>query len=257
MTSDSSTTDALPLPPYLAALERFEALPAAARLRERTYQLLSATPGASVVDVGCGAGRAVAELAERGIAAVGVDVNPGMITLARSRFPDQDFRVVAASDLPFSDGALAGYRADKVLHEIADTAGVLGEARRVLAPGGRIVVAGQDWDLIGVDAGDVALTRAIVHAQTDALPAGMVARRLCGMLADAGFVDVTVEAHTGVFTDFDLVAPLLTGLADAGVAGGVADRNEADEWLADLRIRGEAGRLRVAVPILATAAVRP
>ncbi|MGW9209292.1 methyltransferase domain-containing protein [Embleya sp. NPDC055664] len=44
-----------------------------------------------------------------------------------------------------------GYRADKVLHESADPEAVVAEARRVLRPGGRIVLTGQDWDTILVD----------------------------------------------------------------------------------------------------------
>jgi hypothetical protein len=43
------------------------------------------------------------------------------------------------------------------------------EARRVLCPGGRIVLVGQDWDTIMVDSDDAALTRTIVHARADIL----------------------------------------------------------------------------------------
>src|SRR6266511_5049814 len=54
----------------------------------------------------------------------------------RSRFPRRDFRVATASQLAFADGALAGYRADKVLHAVADSVAVLAEAQRVLARAG-------------------------------------------------------------------------------------------------------------------------
>ncbi|MFF1345685.1 methyltransferase domain-containing protein [Streptomyces sp. NPDC058322] len=37
-----------------------------------------------------------------------------------------------------------GYRADKVIHELAEPERALAEARRVLRPGGRIVLLGQD-----------------------------------------------------------------------------------------------------------------
>ncbi|EPD91051.1 hypothetical protein HMPREF1486_05438 [Streptomyces sp. HPH0547] len=69
----------------LAALDAADQTPNATRLRARSYELLSPVPGSTVVDVGCGAGRAVAELAERGIHAVGVDPSPWMLAAARSR----------------------------------------------------------------------------------------------------------------------------------------------------------------------------
>ncbi|MFB7543156.1 class I SAM-dependent methyltransferase [Streptomyces zaomyceticus] len=49
--------------------------------------MLGAGPGTRVVDVGCGAGRAVAELLEREVEAVGVDPSERMIAVARGRWP--------------------------------------------------------------------------------------------------------------------------------------------------------------------------
>ena len=42
----------------------------------------------SVLDAGCGTGRVAAELARRGVAAVGVDSEPDMIAAARGKAPD-------------------------------------------------------------------------------------------------------------------------------------------------------------------------
>ena len=55
-------------------------------------------------------------------------------------------------------------------HVLDDPARAAGEARRVLAPGGRIVLIGQDWDTFVIDADDAALTRTIVHARADLVP---------------------------------------------------------------------------------------
>lgn len=63
----------------LAVLDAGDQMPSATRLRARSYEQLSLVPDSTVVDVGCGAGRAVAELAERGVRAVGVDPDPWML----------------------------------------------------------------------------------------------------------------------------------------------------------------------------------
>src|SRR4051794_26532926 len=108
-------------------LDAVEDSPGAAALRARSYELLRAAPGALVVDVGCGAGRAVAELADRGVGVTGIDINDQMITLARERWPHGEFRVGDAYALPLEDGQAAGYRADKVIHTLPDPGRALAE----------------------------------------------------------------------------------------------------------------------------------
>src|SRR5882757_8753868 len=174
-------------------LDAAEALPAAARLRARSYQLLRLPPDATVVDVGCGTARAVAELAEHAAHAIGVDLAPAMLAAARRRFPDIDVRVGDATELPLGDGQAHGYRADKVFHALA-------EARRVLVPGGRIALLGQDWDTLVIDSDQPELTRRIVHARADTIPHPRIARAYRNLLLDAGFHDVDIEVHTLALT---------------------------------------------------------
>src|SRR5438067_1289546 len=128
----------------LQRLDATEAMPGSPELRAYSYDLLRLAPGAAVADVGCGAGRAVEELAERGARPVGVDPSEEMVTVARQRWPGREFLLGSAEELPLADGSLAGYRSDKVFHDVAEPARAVAEARRVLAPGGRIVVVDAD-----------------------------------------------------------------------------------------------------------------
>ncbi|MFG3133908.1 methyltransferase domain-containing protein [Streptomyces tendae] len=202
---------------------------------------------AAPAGVGCGAGRAVAELAERGVHAVGVDPAPGMLAAARERWPRAEFRQAGAESLPFPDGSLHGYRADKVFHVLREPARAVTEARRVLRPGGRIVLLGQDWDAIMIDSDDPVLTRTVVQARPDLLNTPRAGRQCRGLLLAGGFEDVAVEAHTSVFTDSAMLS-LLVRLAESACSGGAVDRDRADAWLAEQRRRAEAGRFLVAVP---------
>ncbi|WP_308267952.1 methyltransferase domain-containing protein [Yinghuangia soli] len=104
----------------------------------------------------------------------------------------------------------------QVFHELVDPARALAEARRVLAPRGRIVLTGQDWDAVVVDSEDHLLTRTLIHARADLVVGPRTARRYRNLLLDTGFVDVTVTVHTTVLTDADriLVAiPMFTAAA--------------------------------------------
>jgi SAM-dependent methyltransferase len=225
----------------LAVLDAVDAQPVAGELRARSYELLGDLAGRTVVDAGCGGGRPVAEMAERGARAVGVDLDPEMIAVARERWPAGEFHVGDACELPLGTGSVSCYRADKVLHTLDDPARAVAEARRVLAPGGRAVLIGQDWDTIAIDSDEPETTRRLVHAKADSLPSPRVARRYRNLLLDAGFTDPVVEVHTGVFTD-DTALAVLHRITDE------------ENWLAEQAERARTNRIFVAVPMFLVAA---
>jgi SAM-dependent methyltransferase len=96
-----------------------------------------------VADLGCGPGHVARYLHDQGVRMLGIDLSPRMIDSARQRSPDIEFRVgdMRALDLP--DGALAGIVAFYSLIHIGELemGATLRELRRVLAPGGLLLVA--------------------------------------------------------------------------------------------------------------------
>jgi ubiquinone/menaquinone biosynthesis C-methylase UbiE len=236
-------------------LDAAEALPAAARLRARSYQLLRLPPDATVVDVGCGAARAVAELAEHAAHAIGVDLDPAMLAAARRRFPGIDVRAADAAELPLGDGQAHGYRADKVYHVLPDPHAALAEARRVLVPGGRIALLGQDWDTLVIDSDQPELTRRIVHARADTIPHPRIARAYRNLLLDAGFHDVDIEVHTLALTG-TAVLPVPVGHATVARQAGGITSDEAEGWISEQTRRAHDDRLLVAIPMFLATATR-
>lgn len=105
--------------------------------------LEQAGDGAPVADLGCGPGHVTGWLAAHGARAVGVDLSPGMIALARREHPEAEFRDGDLLRLPAADGEFAAAVAlYSVIHlEPAELAPAFAEARRVLRPGGRLLVA--------------------------------------------------------------------------------------------------------------------
>jgi SAM-dependent methyltransferase len=60
-------------------------------------------PDAAVLDLGCGAGRTTVHLDRRGYDVVGVDLSEGMVARAKGLFPNIEFEVGDATELPFDD----------------------------------------------------------------------------------------------------------------------------------------------------------
>lgn len=99
-----------------------------------------------MVDVGCGPGTAVREAAGRGAVATGVDPQPGMLTVARwISVRRQAQRVTwlpgSAEALPLPDAAATVVWSISSCHHWQDARAALREAHRVLAPGGRLLIA--------------------------------------------------------------------------------------------------------------------
>jgi len=99
--------------------------------------------GRRILDAGCGAGPLYAALRDRGAIVAGFDKSAGMIELARRRLGDDaDLRVAdLGSPLPFPDSTFDDVTASLVLHYLEDWGPALAELRRVLRPGGRLIVS--------------------------------------------------------------------------------------------------------------------
>ena len=97
--------------------------------------------GVRVLDLGSGDGAFTATAAQAGAQVVGVEVAQAAVSRARASHDDLEFRLVEIDGaLPFEDGSFDVVWSSEVIEHIADTARWLSEARRVLVPGGRILL---------------------------------------------------------------------------------------------------------------------
>jgi ubiquinone/menaquinone biosynthesis C-methylase UbiE len=99
--------------------------------------------GRRVLDAGCGSGPLSAALRAKGAIVTGFDSSPAMVKLARRRLgEDAELHVADLSQpLPFADGAFDDVVASLVLHYLRDWTAPLAELRRVLKPGGRLILS--------------------------------------------------------------------------------------------------------------------
>ena len=98
-------------------------------------------PGKATLDAGCGEGRVSRDLAARGHTVIGIDAAPTMVAAAREADPTGTYLCGDAADLPFPDNSFDLVVAYNTLMDVPDLPGAVREARRVLAPGGRMCVS--------------------------------------------------------------------------------------------------------------------
>jgi 2-polyprenyl-6-hydroxyphenyl methylase/3-demethylubiquinone-9 3-methyltransferase len=129
----------------------WEAIPAGLQPRDLQarlgFLLAHVDAGEHVLDVGCGEARFTTVLADLGAEVVGVDVAQEPLRRARVRraelgLPPLDLRMVPPQGpWPFADASFDAVWAGETIEHVADTAGWLSEVRRVLRPGGRLLLS--------------------------------------------------------------------------------------------------------------------
>ncbi|MGA5580239.1 class I SAM-dependent DNA methyltransferase [Streptomyces thermodiastaticus] len=108
-------------------------------------QIASDGLGGEVADLGCGPGRVTALLHRLGLPVFGVDLSASMLAVARRENPHLRFEQGSILELDLPDGVLAGALSwYSSIHTPEDRLpGLFAEFHRVLAPGGRLLVAFQ------------------------------------------------------------------------------------------------------------------
>jgi ubiquinone/menaquinone biosynthesis C-methylase UbiE len=171
-------------------------------------RLAALCSGERIVDVGCGTG-VVTRLAAQEVGAsgivVGVDVDAGMLAVARSVTPpalEIVWRQAGAEALPLTDASFDVALCQMSLQFMEDRRKALREMHRVLVPGGRILLdlpgpATPQFEALAESMGrhSMAQGKAFVE-RVFSLHVPAVVEEL---LADAGFRDVEVHAATRPF----------------------------------------------------------
>ncbi len=114
-----------------------------AGLRGIGLKMLPPREGMEVLDVGCGTGVQLARYQQAGCRVTGIDASPAMLAVARRRLGTRAFLTVGdATRMPYPDRTFDLVLAATVLHEMpsAVRTATLGEMKRVLRPGGRMLL---------------------------------------------------------------------------------------------------------------------
>lgn len=107
----------------------------------REFLLAGVGRGDRVLDLGCGDGPFVPALLQAGATVTGADIAEGALERARRRAPEATYVCIEPhGPWPFGDEGFEVVWASEVMEHVADTERWINEVRRVLVPGGSLLV---------------------------------------------------------------------------------------------------------------------
>jgi SAM-dependent methyltransferase len=220
--------------------------------RDAYLDLLGVRSGDVALEVGCGSGVVLRELARRVGStghAVGVDASASMLEIARELAVRDglaetlDLRHGDASSLPLESDRFDVVLAATTLIHLVDGEGAIGEMVRVARRGARVGVFDRDNDSFVVSHPDRALTRRVIAAGSDQTAAdSWLPRRLPGLLERSGLIAVRARGFTSLERDPDgFYGRNLRRYAEVARLSGAIDDAEHREWTDGLLAEVTAG----------------
>lgn len=227
----------------------------AAAARQGHHRLLAeltAAPDARVLDLGCGDGATLVELTGRvgaGGWLLGIDRNPRALATAATVLRSGASRSLLvradlAGPLPIATASVDRVLCHNTLEALADPAGLLAEAHRVLRPGGQAVIGHSDFDTLVYAGGDLALTRRLVHTYCDQQQPGWmdavdgtIGRRLPALVGRSPLQVHQVHAQILLEQAYEpgaLGFTLARGMVAMAAKSGRFAEAELDGWLTSL-----------------------
>jgi SAM-dependent methyltransferase len=218
--------------------------------------------GTGLLDVACGPGLVSEAAARRGALPVGLDVAEAMVERARARCPGLEFLVGDAQQLPFGDASFDAVTMNFGILHLSEPETALAEARRVLAPRGRLAFTA--WVAEGNAAAEIVDAAVADHALSVELPEGPPFYRFADprecerALAASGFDLDSIRIETeAAQVRLPTAEHLLEAELHAGVRSGAVLAAQPPERLEAIRmaivegVRRHADGDEFALPIVA------
>lgn len=169
-------------------------------LKASTYRPLSRISGGTIIDLGCGTGADVIQLAAllgNSTRVVGIDHDELMLEKGISAMPPDaniEFIHSEAFPIPFEDESVAGLRAERLVQHLKDPRQVFNEINRVLVKDAPLVIVETDWPGLIFYNEHLEIEKKIVHYLTEVkVNNGAASRKLVSYMEGSGFNDIEVK----------------------------------------------------------------
>lgn len=192
--------------------------------------------GARVLELGVGTGRIALPVAAAGCEVYGLDLSANMLAAMAQRIADDGLEGIHLTRgditaLPYQTGVFDGAIAVHVLHLVADWAGVLAQVKRLVRPGGTLLL-GRDWVDPESFSGMIRnhFRKTVVEVGMEMLPPGATAA--APPSGGAAIVQCLMKLGARPVGDGEVIgAEWETRLTPRQVLEGIRSRDDAESWV--------------------------
>lgn len=235
-------------------------------LREGVLDDLQLYPGAVSLELGCGPGMLVEDIAARtgpDSLVFGLDLNPHFIRVAEKRaemleLKSARFLVADCHTIPFDDESFDSVVAERLLMHVSPISRVIREVNRVLTVGGRAVFV--DYDPYSCFAAGPAptITSRVLASAATMYASPLAARNTAHVCIAAGMYVERVRGHLLVMEDARArsASGVASVWAEHAMAGRQVDRSTVQRWQLAVERAAQQGQFLIGIPHIITVATR-
>ena len=228
-----------------AFLEERSNTPDSQAVNHKLCEVTAARPGERLLEVGSGSGvlcRMLAPDLRPAGCMLGLDISALMAVRAREYARSVGgvfFTAGRAENLPFPQASFDGVIAARLFLHAADPDVILGEMKRVVKPGGRLILMDWDFGTTAVDHPNRDLTRRLLQWRNDHKGGNnWSGRQLWRMMQTAGLENLDVQTFVSIaHTEVDSLTQSLWRAAQAACEGGAITSAEQESWVKELKSR--------------------
>ncbi len=234
-----------------------------------SYEMMSISERDCVLDVGCGPGIDVLQLAKqvgpKGFV-VGIDHDSQMISEAKSLAQSENiservkFHVNDVTSLPFENDYFNGCRSERVFMHLPNPLAALQEMHRVTKVNGRVVIAESDWSSLSIDCDAVGTEKKIFQYHRDKIMAsGYAGRSLFRFFRISGFSEIDIKIFPVFTTDLSAFSDLvrLEYIEEQALSANAISKQELAKWREQLQNANEQGYFFCSMNVFVVAGTKP
>lgn len=221
----------------LCSLDFMNELPFFKAYKSHSWQSLKIQPDQLVVDVGCGTGSDLIQLAYQHPSAkfIGIDKSESFLKIAMERASSATnihFLHGDGQQLPLESGLVDAIRVDRALQHMESPAVVLREMVRVTKAGGRIVACEPDWETFILFNGDRDDSWEIANFFQHSIRNPFIGRELASLASECGLKNIRTHVHAFWTSSTEEAAVVfdLKRVKDQCAAADRMSQDDADNW---------------------------
>jgi ubiquinone/menaquinone biosynthesis C-methylase UbiE len=250
---------------FASQLDAMHALEFFKVYKRQTFALMRIGAGSLVADLGCGTGEDAKNLSELvGVHGnvIGFDLSEAMLSEAKSRYANVHNLAFVLSGADRVDAPTAYFdavRLDRVLTHVPNIPAVFLELRRIVKPGGRIVISEPDMPGVWRSSRYPQISGKIFRAIADSCAQPYAARDLYHAFSDAGLTQVELHLHSAAVADPSAAETVLNfeATVHAMLAAGSLTSEESVLWINEFEEQRRRARFLGGITVFVVAGTNP